>query len=162
NWFTLAILAFGITNVLFDPPGTVVIRTIAIAAAFAALLWPQNLRVFMLLVAWLVWPPAFMVSWALARESRVAATEGHEGRVASMKAKTALAALIGSVAIASAAYRAIVGGVLQQTAALFIGIPAILAIVVVFAVSPRTATGVACKAVTVGLLVSLLFLGEGF
>ena len=50
---------------------------------------------------------------------------------------------------------------LQQTAALFVGIPALLAIVVVFAVSPRSATGVACKAVTVGLLVSLLMLGEG-
>jgi len=34
--------------------------------------------------------------------------------------------------------------------------------VVVFAVSPRSATGVACKAVTVGLLVSLLFLGKAF
>jgi hypothetical protein len=31
----------------------------------------------------------------------------------------------------------------------------------VFAVSPRSATGVACKAVSVGLLVSMLFLGEG-
>ena len=50
---------------------------------------------------------------------------------------------------------------LEQTAALFVGIPAILAILVVFAVSPRSATGVACKAVTVGLLVSALFLGEG-
>jgi hypothetical protein len=50
---------------------------------------------------------------------------------------------------------------LEQTAALFIGVPAILAIVVVFGVSPRSATGVACKAVTVGLLLSLLFLWEG-
>src|SRR5258706_24469 len=44
---------------------------------------------------------------------------------------------------------------------LFGGLPALLAIVVIFSVTPRTATGVACKAVTVGLLVSMLFLGEG-
>jgi hypothetical protein len=36
-----------------------------------------------------------------------------------------------------------------------------LAIVVVVGVSPRSAVGVACKAVTVGLLVSMVFLGEG-
>ena len=76
-------------------------------------------------------------------------------------ARIALAALIGAVALASLAYRLLVDHGLQQTAALFVGIPALLAIVVVFAVSPRSATGVACKAVTVGLLVSLLFLGEG-
>ena len=63
--------------------------------------------------------------------------------------------------IASIVYRLLVAQGLQQTAALFVGIPALLAILVVFAVSPRSATGVACKAVTVGLLVSLLFLGEG-
>ncbi len=50
---------------------------------------------------------------------------------------------------------------LQQTSALFVGLPAIIAVVVVLTVSPRTAIGVATKAVTVGLLVSLLFLGEG-
>jgi hypothetical protein len=50
---------------------------------------------------------------------------------------------------------------LDQTAALFVGIPALLAIVVLFGVSPQSATGVACKAVTVALLVSGVFLGEG-
>jgi hypothetical protein len=65
------------------------------------------------------------------------------------------------VALAAFAYRVIVSHQLDQTAALFIGIPALLAIVVVFATSPKTAAGVACKVVTIGLLVSLLFLGEG-
>jgi hypothetical protein len=78
-----------------------------------------------------------------------------------MRARNAVAALIGGVALASLAYRFLVAQRLQQTAALFIGIPALLAIVVVFAVMPRSATGVACKAVTVGLLVSMLFLKEG-
>ena len=70
-------------------------------------------------------------------------------------------ALIAAVAIASLAYKFIFYQQLQQTAALFVGIPALLAIVVVLFVSPRSAKGVACKAVTVGLLVSLFFLGEG-
>ena len=72
-----------------------------------------------------------------------------------------LAAIIGAVAIGSAAFRMLIGAGLQQSAALFIGIPALLAIAAVFAPTPRSATGVACKSVTVGLLVSLVFLGEG-
>ena len=162
DWITVAIVIFGIVNVLLDPPGTFVIRAMAINATFATLAY-KDLRTFMLLLGWLVWPPAFMVSWALGRESRLAPdVEPLESTAASLKARKTLAALIGAVAIASLAYRIIVAGGLQQTAALFVGIPALLAIVVVFAVSPRSATGVACKAVTVGLLVSVLFLGEGF
>jgi hypothetical protein len=76
-------------------------------------------------------------------------------------ARVALSALIAAVAIAVLAYRVIAWHHLQQTAALFIGIPALLAIVVTLAVSPRSATGVVCKAVTIGLLVSMLFLWEG-
>jgi hypothetical protein len=76
-------------------------------------------------------------------------------------ARIAVASLILAVTIASTAYRLLVLHRLDQTAALFVGIPALLAIVVVFAVSPRSATGAACKAVTVGLLVSGLYLGEG-
>src|SRR5205823_1254307 len=162
DWFTVAILIFGIVNVLLDPPATFGIRAMAIAATFATLL-NKDLRAFMLILGWLVWPPAFMVSWALGRESRLPPdVEQVESNAASLKARTTLAALIGAVAIASVAYRVIVAGGLQQTAALFVGIPALLAIVVVFTVSPRSAVGVACKAVTVGLLVSVLFLGEGF
>lgn len=76
-------------------------------------------------------------------------------------ARVALASIIAAVAVAVVAYRVVVAHNLQQTAALFIGIPALLAIVVTFGVSPRSATGVACKAVTIGLLVSMLFLWEG-
>jgi hypothetical protein len=63
--------------------------------------------------------------------------------------------------VAALVFRWLVFHNLQQTSALFVGIPTLLAILVVVAVSPRSAVGVACKAVTVGLLVSLLFLGEG-
>jgi hypothetical protein len=162
DWIKVGILIFGMVNVLLDLPGTLVIRAMAIAATFATLL-DRELFALMLVLAWLVWPPALMVSWALGRESRLAPDgEQAERGAASLKARTTVAGLIGAVAVASLAYRIIVAGGLQQTAALFVGVPALLAIVVVFAISPRSATGVACKAVTVGLLISVLFLGEGF
>ena len=72
-----------------------------------------------------------------------------------------VARLIVAVAIAMLAYQALLTHELQQTSALFVGIPALLAVAVVFGVSPKSATGVACKAVTIALLVSLLFLWEG-
>jgi len=162
SWLTIGLLAFGIFNVLFSPRGTARVRAIAIGATLGGLLWPSQLLALVVLFAWLVWPPAFMVASALAHEaSPTPGVEPGEGEAAATRARTALSALIVAVAVASLTYRLIVAHGLQQTAALFVGIPALLAIVVVFAVSPRSATGVACKAVTVGLLVSLLFLGEG-
>lgn len=77
------------------------------------------------------------------------------------KARIALAAIIAVVAVASVVFRWLDGSGLQQSAALFIGIPTILAIAAAFSPTPRTALGVAFKAVTIGLLVSLIFLGEG-
>lgn len=73
----------------------------------------------------------------------------------------ATAAIILSVAIASFAYRWIYGHGYGQTAALFIGIPTLLAIGTLF-VPTRSAVGVAMKSVTVGICVSALFLNEGF
>jgi hypothetical protein len=71
------------------------------------------------------------------------------------------AVMIVAAAFASFFFRLMLAHGLQQSAALFIGIPTLLAVVVVFAATPRSATGVACKAVTVGLLVAMIFLGEG-
>src|SRR5207248_9320134 len=76
-------------------------------------------------------------------------------------AKIGTGVLIGAVAIASLVYRLLVQHHLAQSSALFVGIPTLLAILVVFATSPRSAVGVACKTVTIGLLVSMVFLGEG-
>jgi hypothetical protein len=71
-----------------------------------------------------------------------------------------LAAIIAAVALAAAGYRLLLGNGLGQTAALFVGIPALLAIATAF--SPAKSTmGVALKSVTIGLLVSMIFLGEG-
>jgi hypothetical protein len=160
--FTLLFVAFGIANVLLEPAGTRVVRVIAVAAAFAGLFFGNDLRMLVVLLAWLVWPAAFMVAWGLARNtSETWSTDPPDGNAVATRARATLAALIAAVAAAVVAYRVIAGQGLQQTAALFVGIPAFLAMVVVFVASPRTATGVACKAVTVGLLVSLLFLGEG-
>jgi hypothetical protein len=161
GWQTAAWIGFGLFNTLLSPPGTLVVRQISVVAALGALLGPEWLRVFMTLVIWLTWPPAFAVAWSLGSESQVSAAEPEDEDAAGRRSRLALAAVIAAVAIASIAFRLIVASRLQQTAALFIGIPAILAIVVVLVASPRSAIGVACKGVTVGLLVSLVFLGEG-
>jgi hypothetical protein len=117
------------------------------------------LAFFMLLVI-----PAYFLAKGLREKGGPNPSEDPEdeaARTARRQARVTVTAIIGAAAFGSASYQVILGRGLEQTAALFIGIPSILAIVVVYAVSPRSATGVACKAVTIGLLVSLLFLGEG-
>src|SRR5258706_6684139 len=152
-WLTLGALGFGAFNVFVEVPGTQWIRAIAVAGTLGALVVSGWFFGLITLFAWSVWVPAFAVAWALARDRRASGE--------ATRARVALATLIVAVAIGAIAYRIIVAHNLQQTAALFIGIPALLAIVVVFGVSPQSAPGVACKAVTIGLLVSLLFLWEG-
>jgi len=70
------------------------------------------------------------------------------------------------VLIAAAAgvalYRILVQRHLEQTAALFIGLPTVLAILLVYFVKPRTSFGVMMYSITLVLLFSALFLGEGF
>lgn len=165
GWYSGGTLAFGIFNVLVTPRGTFGVRMATVAATFAMLLWPLGAGVFFWLMAWLVWPPAYVVTWMLRIESdRAAAAASATGAVdstAASRARLVVVGCIAAVAIASVAYRLILEHRLEQSAALFVGIPSILAIVVVLAVSPRSAVGVACKAVTVGLLVSMIFLGEG-
>jgi hypothetical protein len=118
----------------------------------------------MVLIGLLVWMtlPLLLVVWALRYVPTEASTARPDAAPASLKPRLALTAIILAVAAASIAYRAVVDHGLQQTAALFIGVPVVLAIVVIFMTSPQSATGVACKAVTVGMLLSVLFLWEGF
>ncbi|HUI39159.1 MAG TPA: hypothetical protein VLY22_00890 [Candidatus Nitrosotalea sp.] len=68
-----------------------------------------------------------------------------------------LAAASGSVI-----YRLIVWKRLEQTSVLFIGIPAILAVVVALTPKAKTAMGGIMKGITLFLLISGAFLGEGF
>ena len=157
---TTGLLSFGLANALLALPGTRWVRTVSICGAMAALLWPAKLLVGLGILAWLAWPPAFLVAWALGSPPRME-TDDQQQSDSANGSRIALAAIILAVALASIAFRLFVMHRLEQTAALFIGIPTLLAIVVVVVVSPRSATGVAVKAATVGLLVSLLFLGEG-
>ena len=152
------VAAIGILNVLITPPGTGTIRLLTSVLCVVALaVSRQELQYTIAAVLWLVWPPTFMMAWGLG-----ANRPAEPRRDSGVRPRATLAAIIAAVAVASVAFRLIKGGQLQQTAALFVGIPALLAIVVVLAVSPRSAVGVACKAVTVGLLVSVVILDEGF
>src|SRR5207247_140938 len=67
--FALGLLLFGIANVLLSAPGTKWVRAIAIGVTVVALLWPAANLLLVAIIAWLVWCPAFMVAWALARQS---------------------------------------------------------------------------------------------
>lgn len=72
-----------------------------------------------------------------------------------------LVAILAAV-IASIWYRFAVWNHLEQTAVLFIGIPALIAVVCVLTPKPVNATGTAVKAVTLFIGISGIFLGEGF
>lgn len=154
----LALLGFVVLNLVARAPGTAGVRYVSIAVALAALPAGNVAWTGVLLTAFLVWPAAFAI--ALSRASgRSSEPAGRTEQ--SWQGRITLAAIIAAAALASATFGLLGRGGLQQSAALFIGIPSLLAIVVTLAVTPRSATGVAVKATTVALLVSLLFLGEG-
>ncbi len=77
-------------------------------------------------------------------------------------AKAILIAVILAIAAATLAYKALVAGHLEQTAALFIGLPALIAIIIVAFGRPRSMTGLLCMVTALALLISGMFLGEGF
>ncbi|MGI8757714.1 MAG: hypothetical protein ACR2K0_00225 [Acidimicrobiales bacterium] len=73
-------------------------------------------------------------------------------------------ALVGiTVALAAGAltYRALHESGLAQSSALFVGLPAVIAICVALTPKARTATGMVVKAISLGLLLSGVLLGEG-
>jgi Polyketide cyclase / dehydrase and lipid transport len=157
-WWKVGAVVFGAFNALVTPPGTQWARLLSIVATLAALIAGGG--PLLLVIGWLLWPPAYMASWSIARGAE-APPAPRNGDDVFTQARISVAGLIIALTIASIVYRVLFMRGLQQTAALFVGIPALLAVLVVFAVSPRSAAGVACKAVTIGLLVSILFLGEG-
>lgn len=73
-----------------------------------------------------------------------------------------LVALTLILAVGTLTYRLLVSKHLEQTSALFIGLPAVLAILIAFTRPARSATGVILKGMTVLLLLSGILLGEGF
>jgi len=73
-----------------------------------------------------------------------------------------LVTIILALAIAGTLYRVFVVHKLEQTAALFIGLPAVLAIILTLAPAAKSATGLIMKTTTIALLMSGPILGEGF
>ena len=130
---------FAVVNAMLMVPGTKVIRTATIVACLYALLSPES-RPVVAVILWLIWPPAFLVAWALGRQRDKPLGDEHTS-LAPTRARITITAIIVAVTIASLTYRVVLGAGLQQTAALFVGVPALLAIAVVFFVSPRSATG---------------------
>jgi hypothetical protein len=78
------------------------------------------------------------------------------------RSQWSLTFLILAVTAGSVMYRLIVRGRLEQTAALFVGIPAVLAILLAMMPKARTAKGGIMKGLTLALLLSGPLLNEGF
>jgi uncharacterized membrane protein len=70
--------------------------------------------------------------------------------------------VIAAAVAASVYYHLLVSQRLEQTSALFIGIPALIAAICVLTPKPQSATGTALKSVTLFLCIAGAFLGEGF
>ncbi|HWW88628.1 MAG TPA: hypothetical protein VNZ26_33770, partial [Vicinamibacterales bacterium] len=70
TWWKAGFLVFGLFNALAAVPGTWFVSTGAVLVSAAALMMGTSGSWLMLLLVWLIWPPAYMTSWALARESR--------------------------------------------------------------------------------------------
>lgn len=73
-----------------------------------------------------------------------------------------LAASILAITAAVILYKILVSNHLEQTAALFIGIPSTLAIILALVPRPRSTIGIICNAMAIAILISGILLGEGF
>ncbi len=163
TWARIALLLLGTINIAFSPPSTSSVQGLTVVGVFAGVLIP-DLRFFVVFLLWLIWPPVFLINFALARGKHHVETPGEtdpDPAVSGLTARVGAAAVVAGVAAASVAYRVLVDVRMNQSAGLFVGLPALLAIVVIMAVTPRSAVGVAVKAVTVGLLLSLVMMWEG-
>ena len=75
--------------------------------------------------------------------------------------QSALVAWIGTLALAGVFYHILAFGELKQSAALFIALPALLALFLVTAPPPRSYIGTVVKGTTIALLMAGMLLGEG-
>src|SRR5689334_1696145 len=103
SWPSLCVLLFGLFNAFAVAPGTLAVRTVSIAAAVVTLLFPHDYMTWMKLFAWLPWPPAFLVAWALGAEA------GRDGAPpdrsnAGRHARTIIAIICVAVGFGSAAF----------------------------------------------------------
>jgi hypothetical protein len=110
--------------------------------------------VFLLLLIGVVFIlPVYEFFWVRDIEGRTPDT------ARSRKARTVLVGVIVALAASCAAYKILVAHHLEQTSALFIGLPALLAILVVVFAKPRSAVGMLCLTTITALLMSGMFLG---
>jgi hypothetical protein len=72
-----------------------------------------------------------------------------------------LLVLVLGLAGSAIGYRVIEGQRLEQSALLFIGLPALLAMVLILATEARSSAGIVFKGTTLALLMSMILLGEG-
>ncbi len=77
-------------------------------------------------------------------------------------AQWALALLILALAAGKLTYSLLVRSQLRQTAALFIGLPALVALILALTPRAKTATGMVLKGMTIAMLMSGILLEEGF
>ena len=78
------------------------------------------------------------------------------------RAQWALVGVIVTLALGAAAYRLLKAQGLDETAALFIGLPTLLAVALALTPKAKSATGMIMKGLTIALLLSGPLLGEGF
>jgi hypothetical protein len=84
--------------------------------------------------------------------------KGHSGSIA----RNAWLAIIAGALIASVTHRVLSAGRLEHTSLVFIGLPAIIGIVVILMPRSTSVTGIILKAITLALALSGILLGEGF
>jgi len=85
-----------------------------------------------------------------------------EKKLSLSRSQWSLIFLILAVSIGSVMYRLIVRGKLEQTAVLFVGVPALLAILLAMTPKAGTVKGGIMKGITIALLLSGPLLNEGF
>jgi hypothetical protein len=78
------------------------------------------------------------------------------------RAQWGLASLIAVLAVGKLTYHWLYAQRLEQTAALFVGLPAFLAIILALTPQARSAVGMILRGLTIAILLSGVLLGEGF
>jgi hypothetical protein len=86
---------------------------------------------------------------------------GREGRAGAIARGAWLAIIVGAL-VASIAHRLLSARQLEHTSLVFIGLPALIAIVIVLMPRSTSVTAIILKAITLALALSAVLLGEGF
>jgi hypothetical protein len=77
-------------------------------------------------------------------------------------AQISLTIVVIALAAAALVFRLLIWGRLEHTALVFVGIPLVLALVVILSPTPQSATGMLLKVVTLAMLLAAVVFGEAF